>query len=40
MAAEIIAVQGHYEVYIDGQFCCSADTYTEAVTEIENQSEV
>lgn len=35
MAAEIIAVRGHYEVYVNGQFYCSADTREEAVTEME-----
>ena len=35
MAAEIIAVHGHYEVLINGNFYCSADTIAEAVTEME-----
>ena len=35
MPAEIISAHGHYEVYINGNFCCSADTYAEAVKEIE-----
>ena len=34
MATEIIAVRGHYEVYVDGKFYCSADTRDEALTEI------
>ena len=35
MTTEIISTQGHYEVYIDGKFYCSADNYSEAVREIE-----
>ena len=35
MCYEIIAVRGHYEVHIDGQFYCSADTEVEAETEID-----
>lgn len=35
MDAEIITVRGHYEVYINGKFHCSADTRAEAVTEME-----
>lgn len=31
---EIKAVHGHYEVYINGQFYCSADTRAEAEAEI------
>lgn len=32
----IVHVNDHYEVYINGKFYCSADTITEAVKEIEN----
>lgn len=32
---KIIATHGHYEVFVDGHFFCSADTYQEAVREIE-----
>lgn len=32
---DIIQVNGHYEVYINGKFYCSADTITEATREIE-----
>ena len=35
-AYEIIAVNGHYEVFQEGKFICSADTYTEALREISN----
>ena len=28
-------VYGHYEVTINGQFFCSADTFLEAVREVE-----
>lgn len=27
--------QGHYDLYINGRFYCSADTYTEAAHELE-----
>lgn len=36
---EIKPVQGHFEVYQDGHFYCSADTETEAEMEI-RESEV
>ena len=36
MTTEIIAVRGHYEVYLDGKFYCSADTTDEAEKEIED----
>ena len=29
---------GHYELYIDGIFHCSADTISEIVTELQNCS--
>ena len=32
---EIMAVRGHYEVYCNGKFFCSADTYGEAKREID-----
>lgn len=28
-------IQGHYELYIDGVFYCSCDTYEEVQEEIE-----
>lgn len=32
---DIIPTRGHYEVYdADGRFVCSADTYSEAMSEI------
>lgn len=34
---KIIAVRGHYEVYFKGKFFCSADSYNEAVKEIEKE---
>ena len=34
---KIIHVNGHYEVYINGQFYCSADTVAEAAKELENE---
>ena len=31
----IMAIRGHYEVYdAEGNFVCSADTYSEAISEI------
>ena len=35
MDYQIIPKAEHYEVYIDGEFYCSADTYNEAAKEIE-----
>lgn len=32
---KIIHVNGHYDVYINGEFYCSADSMSEAVKEIE-----
>lgn len=32
---KIIPVQGHFNVYINGKFYCSADTYPEAESEID-----
>lgn len=32
---EIRNVRGYYEVYINGKFICSGDTWNEAVTEAE-----
>lgn len=32
----IIPNNGHYDVYIDGKFYCSADSMTEVAKEIEN----
>ena len=32
---KIICKHGHYEVYYQGKFFCSADTYKEAEREIE-----
>lgn len=36
MSYRIIPVHGHYEVHINGQFYCSADTWKEADYEIKN----
>lgn len=36
MDYEIKFVRGHYEIYINGEFYCSADNIAEAETEIEN----
>ena len=37
MNYKIINNHGHYEVYIDGQFFCSADTIEEAENEIKEE---
>ena len=37
MDYRIFEKYGHYEVYIDGEFYCSADTMEEAVHEIRNR---
>lgn len=34
---KIVAEHGHYTVYHNGEFYCSADTYREAREEIENK---
>ena len=36
MSYRIVPTYGHYEVYINGAFYCSADNMREAITEIEN----
>lgn len=35
MEVEIKRQYDHYVVYVNGKFFCTADTYTEAVREIE-----
>ena len=39
MNFEIIGVTGHYDVYIEGEFYCSSDTYNEAVDEVDKYME-
>lgn len=34
---KIVRNAGHYDIYIDGDFYCSADTYNEAVKEVEQR---
>ena len=36
MSYDIVPAKGHYEVYINGKFYCSADNMQEAAKEIEN----
>lgn len=36
MTYRIIPVKGHFEVYINGVFYCSADNMREVETEIKN----
>ena len=35
MEIKIFPQYGHWVVHVDGKFFCTADTYTEAVREIE-----
>lgn len=37
MSCRITNKNGHYEVYVDGKFYCSADTLAEAIKEIRNR---
>ena len=39
MTYKIKPTQGHFEVYIDGRFYCSADNWKEAVSEVENYTQ-
>ena len=34
MTHQIIPVKGYYEVYIDGEFLCTADNRSEAENEV------
>lgn len=34
MPYQIIPIKGHYEVYVDGEFLCTADDKSEAESEI------
>lgn len=34
MDIRVVPNRGHYDVYIDGDFICSADTYSEAAEDI------
>ena len=36
MTYHITPDHGHYTVYINGKFYCTADSWNEAVSEIEN----
>lgn len=38
MSYQIVQKNGHYEVYINGKFYCSADTFKEALDEIVDKS--
>ena len=35
---EIKYVNGHYELFLRGEFMCSADTWDEAIEEVEAES--
>lgn len=34
-SVRIVQTRGHWEVYINGEFFCTADSYMEAVDEIQ-----
>ena len=36
MNIDIRSTRGHWEVTVDGEFYCSADTFTEAVEELKD----
>lgn len=36
MKIEITPIRGYYSVFVNGSFYCTADTYTEAERELEN----
>ena len=40
METKIVPNGGHYDVYIDGELYCSADTWQEAKTEIKEYKEM
>ena len=35
MSYQIIPKHGHFEVYVNGKFYCSADNFVEALQELE-----
>lgn len=35
---EFVQTQGHWEVYINGEFFCSADNYIEALVTVYGES--
>lgn len=37
---KIVPNNGHYDVYINGKFYCSADTMPEAIQEVKEAREV
>lgn len=39
MTYDIIGTKGHYEVIINGNFYCTADTYAEAEREVKEYAE-
>lgn len=39
MEIRVVHNAGHYEVYVDGDFICSADSYSEASDEIKKYLE-
>lgn len=39
MSYDIIAAKGHYEIFINGDFYCTTDTYLEAEKEVKEYAE-
>ena len=40
MSYQIVSSKGHYEVYVNGEFFCSADTLQEAESEIKEYQSI
>ena len=36
MTCEVLQKHGHFEIFINGNFYCTVDSYPEAETEIKN----
>lgn len=36
MEIDIVSTKGYYSVFVNGSFYCTADTYLEAIKELEN----
>lgn len=37
---DIVANKGHYDVYVDGQLYCTADSWSEAIREVDEYKEI
>lgn len=40
MSYKIVPMKGHYEVYIDGEFYCTADSWSDAAREVEEHKAI